>query len=832
MRKLLLLGLYWLVTVSALAFNTPGKINYQGVARSADGALLVNQQLGIQIQIRTVDSNGDVVYSEVHTVITNQYGLFNLQIGDGSIESGVFTDVDWAANTFVELSIDFEGGTDYVSMGTSQLVSVPYALHSKTADNVFSGNFNDLINAPANVSDFANDAGYITSADNTDSDATNEIQDLSLIGSTLKITNNATATEINLAPFSGTNTDEQTLILVGTDLSITNGNLVDLSPLQDGVNDADADATNEIQQISLIGSTLEISDDASTVDLSGFYDNTDAQTLSLVGTEVSISGGNTIDVVGIQDGFEANTDTQLTEAEVDGFVANNGYLSTEIDGSITNELQTISLSGTDLSISSKNTIDLSSLKSQTLPTTTISTNTTIDNTSQYIYINGVRELTLPANPTSGMMLYINAGSGGATINANGKLFREDGVSVATPVSFTDLVGGKGTVIISYYGTWDIFSKSSQPDENQSLSLSGNDLSISGGNTITLPARGGGTDDQTIDELSLMGTHLQLSLEGDGEATKVLDLSGLADGYEPNTDSQIADVFSLTGSTLNLSLSGDGQATKTVDLSSLQDGTGTDSQTLSISGNDITILGGNTITIPSGGAGTDDQKMDIAFLDGTDLKLSLESDGEATKIIDLSPLQDGNTQLNEAQVDAFVADNGFLIAEIDGSLTNELQTLSLSGTDLTISSENTVDLSSLQDGTGTDMQGADLFSFDGSTLSLSLDNDGEAANTVDLSSLSGGGGTDDQKMDIATLNGTNLELSLESDGEATKIIDLSSLQDGVGTFSNVGIVTSNSNGNTQTDDFVFGSPSLDYSGNTNHRSRFFFDKSKGAFIGQG
>ena len=89
-------------------------------------------------------------------------------------------------------------------------------------------------------------------------------------------------------------------------------------------------------------------------------------------------------------------------------------------------------------------------------------------------------------------------------------------------------------------------------------------------TWMAPSGGGsGTDNQTIDVLTLSGSTLNISLEDDGIANQTLDLSSLSDGT--GTDDQTIDVFSLSGSTLNLSLEGDGEATKTVDLSGLGGG---------------------------------------------------------------------------------------------------------------------------------------------------------------------------------------------------------------------------------------------------------------------
>jgi trimeric autotransporter adhesin len=140
------------------------------------------------------------------------------------------------------------------------------------------------------------------------------------------------------------------------------------------------------QDLSLTGNTLSLTNDGTTVDLSAYLDNTDTQLteaevdafvanngyltsftevdgdatneiqdISLVGTDLTISSGSTIDLSGI------DTDTQLTEAEVDAFVANNGYLTsfTEVDGDATNELQDLSLTGNTLNLSSSAaTVDL------------------------------------------------------------------------------------------------------------------------------------------------------------------------------------------------------------------------------------------------------------------------------------------------------------------------------------------------------------------------------------------------------------------------------------------------------------------------------------------
>ncbi len=117
--------------------------------------------------------------------------------------------------------------------------------------------------------------------------------------------------------------------------------------------DADADATNEYQDLTLTGNTLSLTNSTIDVDLSPFAGtNTDNQTLSLLGNDLSITGGNTIDISSIN--------TNLTEVEVDAFANNNGYLTAEVDGSTSNEIQDISTDGTagDISLTSGSSLTL------------------------------------------------------------------------------------------------------------------------------------------------------------------------------------------------------------------------------------------------------------------------------------------------------------------------------------------------------------------------------------------------------------------------------------------------------------------------------------------
>ena len=117
--------------------QSPEGFSYQAVIRGADNALLANQRLGIRVSILQGNIDGPAVYSEIHDVSTNTNGLYSLQIGNGNVFSGTFNIIDWADGPyFISTETDPEGGSNYTIVGTSQLLSVPYALHAKTAQSV------------------------------------------------------------------------------------------------------------------------------------------------------------------------------------------------------------------------------------------------------------------------------------------------------------------------------------------------------------------------------------------------------------------------------------------------------------------------------------------------------------------------------------------------------------------------------------------------------------------------------------------------------------------------------------------------------------------------
>jgi hypothetical protein len=154
MKKNYLLGLLTiLITVfffQSLNAQTPNQFKYQAVLRDAGGNIITSQQKSVVIDILQGSASGTSVFTETHNVTTTAQGIINLNIG--SVNTTGIAAIDWSGNTyFIKITV---GG---VQMGTSQLLSVPYALYASKAGNGFSGNYSDLANKPSLFSGNYND---------------------------------------------------------------------------------------------------------------------------------------------------------------------------------------------------------------------------------------------------------------------------------------------------------------------------------------------------------------------------------------------------------------------------------------------------------------------------------------------------------------------------------------------------------------------------------------------------------------------------------------------------------------------------------------------------
>ena len=220
MKKLFTSILLLFVGLATFA-QTPSSFNYQAVLRDASGGILSNQEIEIGIALLQGSATGTEVFAETHAVTTNEFGLVNLQIG--SVNTAGMETIYWSDGPyFIEISVD---GT---VMGTSQLLSVPFAMHAKTVEN-------------DNVED-------------ADADPANELQDISLSGTELSISQGSTIDL--LAVQDGTGSDNQRLYLDNNVLRISGANSVTLPYI---TGEQDGDATNELQTLSISNDTLSLS---------------------------------------------------------------------------------------------------------------------------------------------------------------------------------------------------------------------------------------------------------------------------------------------------------------------------------------------------------------------------------------------------------------------------------------------------------------------------------------------------------------------------------------------------------------------------------------------
>lgn len=131
MRKIYIF-LFCFVNFVAWA-QTPQSFSFQGLARGTNGNPISKSTIAIRASIINNTANGTLLYQERFTQLTDTFGLFNINIGTGSVLSGTFATIDWGnGNKFLKIEYDPAGGTSYVLAGNTQLLSVPYALFAQT----------------------------------------------------------------------------------------------------------------------------------------------------------------------------------------------------------------------------------------------------------------------------------------------------------------------------------------------------------------------------------------------------------------------------------------------------------------------------------------------------------------------------------------------------------------------------------------------------------------------------------------------------------------------------------------------------------------------------
>ncbi len=154
--KKLTLGLIFMISVVNLYSQTPEKFNFQGVLRNSSGELVKNTNISVQLTLIEGSPTGTEVYSESHNVNTNNYGQFTVKVGTGLVKFGNFSGVDWSSEMYLKTEVANPSGGSFVSMGTTQLISVPYALYSKKSETA---------NSALIAGELNNDIFYFTDTD-------------------------------------------------------------------------------------------------------------------------------------------------------------------------------------------------------------------------------------------------------------------------------------------------------------------------------------------------------------------------------------------------------------------------------------------------------------------------------------------------------------------------------------------------------------------------------------------------------------------------------------------------------------------------------------------
>ena len=287
----------------------PQGINYQAVALDQQGQPIPgvdivgrpidDAEIGVRISILEASPTGNVLYQEEHEVLTDQYGMFNLTIGQGlQVSADAFNTINWQGDKFLQVELSIENDGAFTLSAVQQLMSVPYAFLADRALNV----------------------------DDADADPTNELQALSISNDTLYLSSGGyvvlPSDQINDADADPTN-ELQAISMSNDTLYLGSGGFVVLPP--DQINDADADPTNEFQTITRNGSTINLSG----------------------------NGGS----VTVFDGDYTNlTNTPTIPSKTSDLVNDSGFITSEQDADSTNELQSLSISGDSLTISAGNTV--------------------------------------------------------------------------------------------------------------------------------------------------------------------------------------------------------------------------------------------------------------------------------------------------------------------------------------------------------------------------------------------------------------------------------------------------------------------------------------------
>lgn len=119
--------------------QVPQKFTYQAAIRNANGNAIGEQEISIKVSLRKIALDGEVVYTENHAAQTNAQGVFSISVGAGTTPTGSFAQIPWSESIYIQIEVKLQGETSFTTLGTSQILSVPYALVAEKAQNGIQG---------------------------------------------------------------------------------------------------------------------------------------------------------------------------------------------------------------------------------------------------------------------------------------------------------------------------------------------------------------------------------------------------------------------------------------------------------------------------------------------------------------------------------------------------------------------------------------------------------------------------------------------------------------------------------------------------------------------
>lgn len=201
--KQLLIYLMTAFAGATLFAQVPDGFSYQAVLRDNQGAVMANQSVSLRLSI--LDGGSIQMYQEEHATTTSEFGLITLVVGQGSPTTGTFEAIDWQIGTyFMEVELDETGGSNFASLGSFQLLTVPFAMYANKAMDVNdadadSVNELQMLSKSGDTVSLSNGGGFfIDEVVDADADSLNEIQMLSLSDDTLRLSGGG---DISLAPY-------------------------------------------------------------------------------------------------------------------------------------------------------------------------------------------------------------------------------------------------------------------------------------------------------------------------------------------------------------------------------------------------------------------------------------------------------------------------------------------------------------------------------------------------------------------------------------------------------------------------------------------------------